>query len=277
VEVFVVVMAVALGFRTYFFQPYQIPTGSMQPTLYGITAVADYEPDWTDKMPVRWGKFLLTGSRYREIKAKTAGEWNGKWKPVDTFIAISIGGKTHKIHKDMSFLIEPGHLVRKGQVIAKGLQKQGDHIIVNRLITNFKRPQRGDIVVFSTHWIALEQVRDNSAYIKRLVGMPGETISVCKGRLLADGEVVNEPDVFQRQFEHPHYPGYEQGPLFENCQRTLTLGENEFLMMGDNTRSSLDGRYFGGVSGNNIIGIGFFVPWPFFNRGIYDDHAGLVR
>jgi len=305
-EVFVVVIAVALAFRTYFFQPYQIPTGSMQPTLYGITSVAEYEPNWTDKPPVRWGKFLLTGARYKEIRAKASGIMpnpEGTWNKSDTFYHIPVGGHTYKIHEDMVFrrghapgdrnpvifqpgFPKPGEAVRKGEVIAKGLLKQGDHIIVNRFITNFARPKRGDIVVFSTD--GLPYVRENSAYIKRLTGLPGEDISICEGKLVVDGKVVASPEVFERQYENEKYPGYSQlgakwffdrgaSPRFTNCAFTQTLGENEFLMMGDNTNNSLDGRYFGPVPGENILGIGFFVPWPFFDRGIYNDAAGPVK
>ena len=307
VEVFVVVIAVALGFRTYFFQPYQIPTGSMQPTLYGITAQAEYEPDWTDKIPFRYGKFALSGSRYREIRAKADGLMPAQsfWGQSDTFIVLTIGGTSHKIHKEMLFqpspegfpqrrgalypwVPRPGTVVKKGDLLAKGLQKKGDHIVVNRFITNFKRPDRGDIVVFHTDGLP-EPVRKNSAYIKRLTGLPGESISIRHGKLFADGELVDSPDVFVRQYENPRYSGYAN-PTFDHYEgngnlppilalptQQLELGENEFLMMGDNTHSSLDGRYFGGVPGDNIMGIGVFVPWPFINRGIYDGRAGPVK
>jgi len=305
VEVFVVVLAVALGFRTYFFQPYQIPTGSMQPTLYGITSVPEVEPDWTDRIPARWGKFLLTGSRHRVIRARADGMMPGirDWDRSDTFFVIRIGGARHRIHKDLIFAEEPsesndftaslhswfprpGSPIRKGDVITQGMQKQGDHIIVNRLITNFREPRRGDIVVFTTQNLPL--VRANSAYIKRLVGLPGERMAITDGRAYADGEPILEPDVFVRQIEHPHYSGYANPPLESTAQYGIRplfavnspeyqLGENRYLMLGDNTHSSLDSRYFGGVPGENIIGIGFFVPWPFFNRGIHNDRAGWVR
>lgn len=306
VEVFVVVITVALGFRTYFFQPYQIPTGSMQPTLYGITSQADYEPNWMDKVPFRYGKFLVTGSRYREIKAKASGIMPepDRRRMQDTFYLMQIGGKRHKIHKDMLYVStndermqststlhpwvpRPGTVVKKGDVIAKGLQKQGDHILVNRFITNFKRPDRGDIVVFHTAGLP-KPVRQNSAYIKRLTGLPGEKISLQNGKLVADGKVIDSPAVFQRQYEDPTYPGYinptfgnyvgnHSSPILALPSQSVELGKEEYLMMGDNTHNSLDGRYFGAVPGDNIMGIGFFVPWPFINRGIYNDRAGPVQ
>ena len=289
VEVILVVMAVALGFRTYFFQPYQIPTGSMQPTLYGVTANANYSPDWTDKIPARYGKFLLTGSRYKTIEAKATGIMpdHRSWQRSDTYYYITIGGRKHKIHQDMIFAVlpspvdqarlqpwfpVPGTKVTKGDVISHGLLKQGDHIIVNRVSVNFARPARGKIVVFSTKNLPM-MVRSNSAYIKRLTGLPGETISIKDGRLYADGKVVLEPEVFLRQYEDENYPGYAD---FPDGRESLTLGDEEFLMMGDNTNHSLDGRYFGGVPAENILGTGVFVPWPFFNRGIYNDRAGRV-
>ena len=294
IEVFVVVIAVALAFRTYGLQPYQIPTGSMQPTLYGITAKVDYEPDWVDKAPFRWGKFLLTGRRYMEHRAKAGGIMPPRqvWTNLDTFRVIQIGTHRYKIHQDLIFeelpipmlnfpgkiregFPEPGTAVRKGEVIAAGLRKQGDHIIVNRFILNFRKPRRGDITVFATNGLPL--VRSNSAYIKRLTGLPGETLRICNGRLYADGEVVDEPETFVRQFENERYSKYANVAIFDSCRAELTLGDNEYLMMGDNTFHSLDGRFFGGVPGENILGIGFFVPWPFSNRGIYNDPAGLVR
>lgn len=299
IEVFVVVMAVALGVRTYFLQPYQIPTGSMQPTLYGITGRGHHEPDWTDRMPAKIGKFLLTGSRYTEIRAKGDGIMPppSQWRDANPHVLIGIGGKNHKVHRDLledpetgflyPWIPRPSSPVRKGDLISKGLMKQGDHIVVNRFITNFKRPDRGDIVVFHTQ--GLPAVRPNSAYIKRLTGLPGESMSIGNGFLYADGVLVNEPDVFTRQYEDPRYPGYTNpnyleyekngglDPILATSEQKLVLGEEEYLMMGDNTQNSLDGRYFGAVPGKNIMGIGFFVPWPFISRGIHDDHAGVVK
>lgn len=290
VEVFVVVLAVALGLRTYFLQPYQIPTGSMQPTVFGITGYADYEPDWTDRFPANLVKFALTGSRFVEVRARETGILSGPGEtPEDTFEIFTVRGRPHRVHREFELLVRPGQAVRKGDVIARGLRKQGDFIVVNRLTTNFVPPRRGDMVVFSTRGVP--DVRENSAYIKRLVGLPGETVAICDRYLVVNGERILEPDVFRRQMEDPGYNGYSHIPArvrlrdgsirtysyFTSCEAALTLDENKYLYFGDNTEHSLDGRFFGGVQGQNVIGIAFFVPWPFFNRGTFNETAGFVR
>lgn len=283
VEVFVVVLAVILGFRTYFLQPYQIPTGSMQPTLFGINGIADYEPDWTDRFPVNIGKFLLTGSRYVEIRAHTGGRIPGAdaFGQQDGHWVFSFGNRRYRVHRDLQHFFLPGQVVPEGHVLASGLLKRGDFIVVNRLVTHFRPPRRGEIVVFTTRDIDHPQVRPNSAYIKRLVALPGESVAICDRELVVDGEIIRYPEVFVRQQEGRGYQGYRnpgpmQSSLFMNWDQIYEVGEGQFLFFGDNTAESLDGRYFGGVSGRNILGTAFFVPWPFFSRGPYGATAGLV-
>ena len=288
VEVFVVVLAVALGIRTYFLQPYQIPTGSMQPTLYGITADPHYVPDWTDRFPVKWVKFLLTGARYVEVTARSNGivAPQSTWRGQDTFVRIPVGGRTYRVHQEFDLRVQPGQAVRAGDVIARGLRRQGDSIVVNRLTTNFVRPRRGDIVVFTTRNVP--GVRANSAYIKRLVALEGERVSICDGELVVEGEVVRSPEVFVRQQEGRGYHGYANPspedyrnngflPILGSCRDVYTVSKGEMLFFGDNTRRSLDGRFFGGVDARNVIGTAFFVPWPFFDRGTFSETAGWVK
>ena len=294
IEVFAVVISVVMGIRTYVAQPYQIPTGSMQPTLYGITAQSDYTPDWTDKLPVKAIKFLLTGGRYKEVTAKHSGRLVGVNQNSEGFITYQIqsayGGvlSQYKLHKDFKLRATrgaDGHgYVTKGEILASGLQKTGDHVIVNRVAYNFLKPKRGDVVVFSTK--GLPYVRPNSSYIKRLVGLPGETIQVCDNKLIVNSEVVTEPENFERQYTDPRYDGYVNGETnglqtvaqhLRTCEDSLALAEDRYLFMGDNTRNSLDGRWFGGVPGKNIIGPAVIVPWPFVKRGIYGESAGWIN
>ena len=102
-------------------------------------------------------------------------------------------------------------------------------------------------------------------YIKRLVGLPGERIGIREGRLTVDGETVREPKAFERQATAEGYRGYVTRPdsRLRKEGDEIALGEGEFLPFGDNTMSSLDGRYFGGVSVKALMGPAFCVYWPF--------------
>ena len=73
VEIIAVALAVAMGFRTYFIQPFKIPTGSMQPTLNGITVAQDVVKTVWDQFPFSLVRMAVFGERYVEIKAKVTG------------------------------------------------------------------------------------------------------------------------------------------------------------------------------------------------------------
>lgn len=275
IEVLAVVIAVVMAFRMYIAQPYQIPTGSMQPTLYGVTGTPNVEKTWQDLPGINLVKLALTGGRYKEVVAKHSGYITPVAEADGFFFwEISDGAgnalSRYKIHKDFRNPEERASraFVQKGQVLYRGIQRFGDHVIVNRVAYNFRKPERGDVVVFSTK--NLEYVRPNSSYIKRLVGMPGEKIRVCDGRIYADDVLVDSPAHFRRQYDDPRYaPGYsnENAKYLKTCEDELVLADDEFLFMGDNTKNSLDGRWFGGVPAENVIGPAVFVPWPFFQRG----------
>ena len=74
VEILAVALGVAMGCRAYFIQPYKIPTGSMQPTLYGITYQSREKPGILDRMPLKVFKWIITGEWYSEIRAEATGK-----------------------------------------------------------------------------------------------------------------------------------------------------------------------------------------------------------
>lgn len=273
IEILVVAVAVAMGFRAYFLQPFKIPTGSMQPTLNGITVKKDYTPGLADKIPLRYAKYLLTGDRYLEVRAKASGRiTTGHDARRNQFLVI--GPKKHKIYKGMDIHVSLGEAVSKGQVLATGLVKAGDHIFVDKVRYNFLKPERGDIIVFTTEGINHPQIQHADHYIKRLVGLPGEQISVDPPYLKANGEKVTEPYPFERMLAKP-YSGYQLAPTgaskLSRRDSVLKLADDQFLPFGDNTLHSLDGRFFGGVDVENLIGPAFAVYWPF------GPHWGRVR
>ena len=283
VEVLVVAISMAMACRTYFIQPFKIPTGSMQPTLYGVTARPQEGRGWRDRFPANLVNLALFGERYVEIRAKDSGrlEYLG---PSEDQHAYRVGNKVHHVRLTMqpdSPFIDPDHCmrlhfrpgdeVRKGDVIASGRVRIGDHIFVNKVLYHFARPKRGQIVVFDTNYIPEKDVygiRPDTFYIKRLAGLAGETVSIRDGYLVADGKRVEDPAPFRRQREDPAYRAYvtRPGAKLNSAGAELEIGPKSFLPLGDNTFSSLDGRYFGPVSERAIVGPSFFVYWPFGSR-----------
>ena len=294
VEILAVALAVAMGFRTYIIQPFKIPTGSMQPTLYGITVKPQEKRSLMDIPPLSFVRFIVFGEKYFEIKAKSAGPMRLRGQAVAEFIEneiktgqivgktglpgtvsiFDIGGVMHLIHPDMTAHVQPGEEVQPSQVLASGVVKYGDHIFVDKIRWNFSRPKRGNVIVFSTDGIAYRNIRPNSFYIKRLVGLPGEHISIDPPYLVVNGQKIEEPYPFRRLLTEKGYIGYRLARAdaqLANPWDTIDVGDEEFLPFGDNTEQSLDGRYFGTVSRQNLVGPAFFVYWPFTKRW------GMVR
>jgi len=272
VEVVIVALAAAMAIRAFFFQPFKIPTGSMQPTLNGI--LTEYQPSatWSDVQPIKFVKWLVTGASYKEIRAKADGKVNNRYGSRDS-LTIEINGIPHKIPK---YMFDGGHIslkyqYAKGEIIAACRVIAGDHILVNKMKYNFMRPKRGDISVFDTKNIKHSEVREKTFYIKRMVGLPGEKIQIQDGRLVADGNIVSEPAIFEKIATDPSYSGHANSSLLSSPDNVIELADDKYLMMGDNTHHSLDGRYFGGVERNDFLGPAFFVYWPFRS------HWGIVR
>lgn len=275
VEIITVALAVAMGFRTYFIQPFKIPTGSMQPTLYGITVGAQYAPKWHDRFPISLVSMALFGERYTEVKAKVSGQVGNQFGNEEEHIVFYVQNVPHPVRKGLTLFFAPGDYVAKGQVLASGRVKLGDHIFVNKVRYNFSRPRRGDITVFSTDGIQYPNIRPNSFYIKRLTGQPGEQVAIDPPHLVVNGEKITEPYPFARLLNERDkgYMGYTLArdqaavPVYLGVQgESHLLGADEYLMMGDNTEHSYDGRYFGPVKRDYLVGPAFMVYWPFTRR-----------
>lgn len=123
----------------------------------------------------------------------------------------------------------------------------GDHLFVNRIPLYFSQPQRGDIVVFNM---------SNKKFVKRVIGLPGETISIENGKVLINNAPLEEP-YLQKNTET------SQGPI----EFPITLPEDCFLVMGDNRTNSYDGRFFGPIERKDIVGTGSFRLFPFNKIG----------
>lgn len=170
--------------------------------------------------------------------------------------------------------------ISNGTVIASGRVLAGDHLFVNRVAYNFKKPERNDIFVFNTLAVRYPNVHTNDFYIKRLVGLPGETIALRDQNLIINGVPLEKPRAHLLADAHTmgtvsEGNGYEQpgdiSAALGLSGRPLQLDRDQYLPCGDNTRSSLDGRYFGPIQNEAVVGPACFVYWPFGKRwGIPD-------
>lgn len=274
VEILVVAISVAMAFRTFFVQPFKIPTGSMEPTLNGIKAEAQAERGWADRFPLSIVSMVLFGDRYVEVRAARSGRIENLMRD-ETYI-FSPNGVVPPFRPGMTQHFEPGQYVERGQLLASGRVRSGDHIFVNKVRYNFARPKRGDVFVFGTDGIDHPDVKVDTFYIKRLVGLPGESIQLAPPYLLVNGERLVDPPIFQRLVNDTRagYRGFIFPPMSPRMppaalghrQSVLTLGDGHYLPLGDNTAHSLDGRYFGGVHESNIVGPAFMVYWPISSR-----------
>ena len=268
-EILLVAVAVAMAFRTYFIQPFKIPTGSMQPTLYGIHYRAQEGRKFSDQMPLSLIKVAIMGEWYQEFRAQTFGQLHGPLDERNGRLLYAVGGLTHAIPRDLPLRCASGEDVVKGQVLASGIRISGDHIFVNKVAWNLRLPVRGEVMVFSTDKIPLLQEM-KTHYIKRMVGLPGETISIAPPRLVVNDTPVESPASIRRVERDPRYAGYQFAdrghPYLGGRADVLALSPTEYLAFGDNTTNSFDSRYWGPVPRANLVGPAFMVYWPFSPR-----------
>lgn len=356
VEVLLVAIAVAMGIRTFFVQPFKIPTGSMQPTLYGVTSVPDFAPvlgeiqkfDANDaflsdavkaqvrqkieseltrqrklqaavQIPNILGRIRdwFRGISYVRFAAPTDGRVDAIQKPwppafFSIYQRIEFAGRWYTLwfppdygEEPMAIRdgLDPNRFFHKGEDVIKLRVHAGDHLFVDRMTYNFRQPERGEIVVFETKGIP-EDMRDpwnipaNEFYIKRLVGLGGETLSIHEdydvtnipqfgfdtniavGNLVINGEPLSastphfenlysfsNPSAGAKilQYQNNHYYGHAMLEALAPGQN-YQVGTNNFFVMGDNTFNSLDSRYWGSFPAQYVIGKSFFVYWPISKR-----------
>lgn len=131
----------------------------------------------------------------------------------------------------------------------------GDNLIVDKITYRFRDPQRFDIIVFPFKY------KENTYYIKRIIGLPGETVQIDEqGNIYIDGEILEEN--YGSEIIEPDYIGIASSPV--------VLGEDEYFVMGDNRNHSSDSRtdIVGNIKRKDIIGRAWVRIWPLSKIGV---------
>jgi signal peptidase I len=138
---------------------------------------------------------------------------------------------------------------------------EGDIILVNKFIYGAKvpfvnlklpkvrEPKRGDVIVF------IYPDNPKKDYIKRLIGLPGDTVEIKSGSVYINGKPLLDTVFSQRYY-------YNRGELGKEGEK-IRVPENSLFVLGDNSISSQDSRYWGFVPRENVLGEAIIIYWPF--------------
>ena len=194
VESILIALLLAIVIRSYFIQPFKIPSGSMRMTLI--------EGDHLFVSKLRYGPQILPPV-YMEIKPRF--DWKIKWP--DSLIPLT-----------------------------------------KKRLPGFSKPHRGDVIVFV---FPGDQTKD---FIKRLIAVGGETVEIKDGEIYINDQEVTDPNI-----KNVYY--YNRGDYGAPGQK-VHVPEGYVFVLGDNSASSHDSRYWGFVPETDIIGKAEFIFWP---------------
>lgn len=344
-EMFVLAAIVAGAIRSFFLQPFKIPTNSMWPTYHGMTAEVRAPSDPVPSAPEQaWGK-LTQWTKTVAPLAPSSGEvlipvqntvvgyepvpgqqvpdggilGTGVLRGIDRLHAVRIGDRgMAQIRTPDEFTIRSvylrtffpreaalphseaarwqlamrraeaeGRIVQDGgqAFVRTGLQAKagqplvnfdiltGDMLFVDKMRYHFVNPSVGDPFVFTTGNIPELSRAGDQYYIKRLVGLPGDTLRVVDGRLERNGKPADEPgtpiDLNSRQAADLNYFGYLPrctGSDAMPLDTPRTLSDQGYYAMGDNSSNSYDSRGWGEVPRRDAVGPALFILYPFTHR-----------
>ncbi len=212
-----------------------------------MTREPDQSPD--DVTPPDSSPLNSESSLAPKPKQKSENPWIEGFKTVGLSIVLALGIRT---------------FVAEARWIPSGSMEPtlqiNDRLIVDKVSYRIQSPQRGDIVVFNPT-DTLKAQNFNDAFIKRVIGLPGDKVEVKDGRVLINGIPLPEEYIADK-------PQYQYGPV--------KVPLNSYLMLGDNRNNSYDSHYWGFVPRDRIIGKAVVRFWPLKRVGELGQHPGYT-
>ena len=332
VEFFLVAAIVILGIRTYFVQPFKIPTNSMWPTYNGMTpevfATPAAEPPavveavravafgaWPHRLdaagdgevlvPIGGAEsrglthcrivpgrtWLVLPTKVREYtllvddqptRVQVPLDFDFDWVMSAAFFLPKENYSQRKLIGEMERRIKAGQFevrvvdgerlrcirtgvrVKRGDRMLSFDELTGDQLFVDRFSYHFVKPQVGSGFVFRTGNIKpLVEEYGDQYFVKRLVGVPGDTLEVKGTGLIRNGSPITGAETFDANaHQRGKYPGYVAMGLLAPGSSVRVEPRNYFAM-GDNSPNSQDGRYWGFVPAKDVVGRPMLVYFPF--------------
>jgi signal peptidase I len=152
------------------------------------------------------------------------------------------------------FLIQPFYV--KGASMEQSFYDH-EYLIIDELSYRYRNPDRGDIIVFRY------PADPKQFFIKRVVGLPGETVEIANGIVkIYNDKYPNGTVLSEKSYLDPE--------VLSAGSRTVTLKFDEYFVMGDNRPASLDSRYFGAIKRDAIVGRVWLRGWPFDRWKVFE-------